>query len=99
MAKVNLDAQAAAQAVNEFLDAVSAIKSTLSKVGEDTEWVITNGFKGTASKAMHDSSIAWNEEATRLNNKLDAMTEQVQEGNQTLENVNADNAAALTNLV
>ncbi|MFD0365945.1 WXG100 family type VII secretion target [Nocardia sp. GCM10030253] len=98
MSKVSLDDAAAAEVVNDFMEAVGDIKKTIAGIESDIEKA-KPGWQGDANTACGKAAVAWQEEGTRLNTKLDDMTSKIFEGGETKNQVDADNVDSFTNLV
>jgi len=97
MSKVGNDDAATAGVVNDFTEAVGQIKKTIANIEAAIEQA-KPGWQGDANTACGKAAVAWQEEGTRLNNKLDEMTGEIFEGGQTKTNMDADNLDLFTNL-
>ncbi|MBF6211543.1 WXG100 family type VII secretion target [Nocardia puris] len=88
----------AADVVNEFMEAISGIQTTVRKV-EDSFNAARAGWEGDAAVKGQQVATEWQDEAVRINQKIEAIKEVVFEGNQTYSQIDPDNVEALTNLV
>ncbi|WP_328393996.1 WXG100 family type VII secretion target [Nocardia sp. NBC_00416] len=96
--QVHLSAPEAAAVVDDLMDAVGSIKTTLARITDDIA-ASGPGWRGDASKACRDALDAWDAEASELNRRLTELTDTVSEGNRTLTSVDASNVDRFTNLI
>lgn len=88
----------AAAVINEFLDAINGIQTTIGKVQETFD-AARSGWQGAAADAGQKASDQWRTEAADINKKIEAVKEIVFEGNTTYKKVEPENVDALTNLI
>ncbi|WP_431953546.1 WXG100 family type VII secretion target [Nocardia lijiangensis] len=88
----------ASEVINEFLDAINGIQTTIGRVQETFD-AARSGWQGAAAVAGQQASESWREEAREINKKIDAVKEVVFEGNTTYKQVDPTNVDALTNLI
>ncbi|KAF0848286.1 WXG100 family type VII secretion target [Nocardia caishijiensis] len=85
------DPAAAAAAANTMEGAISDIRGTLKRITDAVESV-GGGWQGTAANAFYDAAFAWHEESVRLNQKLDAVHQNVEDGQKQYSLADTDNA-------
>lgn len=88
----------ASDVINEFLDAINGIQTTIGRVQESFD-AARAGWQGEAAIAGQRASESWQEETGRINQKIDAVRETVLDGNTTYKQVDPTNVEALTNLI
>ncbi|WP_040788671.1 WXG100 family type VII secretion target [Nocardia paucivorans] len=96
--KQTYTAKEASEVINEFMEAIEGIRSTVGKVQESFD-AARAGWQGDAAIAGQKASQAWQDEATEINQKIDAVKEVVFEGNKTYEQIDPTNVETLTNLI
>src|SRR5690606_2508914 len=96
--QTSYNASEASAVINEFLEAINGIQSTIRKVQESFD-AARSGWEGEAAVAGQKASTDWQDETDRINKKIDEVKEIVFEGNKTYDQVDPTNVDALTNLI
>ncbi|MFC8527929.1 WXG100 family type VII secretion target [Nocardia sp. NPDC057227] len=83
---VGVEADAITQVESRMDQAINALRASVSAVDAASD-AARAGWKGDANAKFVQVSQAWDEEATRLNQKLDELTAAVAAGKATLVNM------------
>ncbi|WP_067646751.1 WXG100 family type VII secretion target [Nocardia harenae] len=83
---VGVEADAITQVESRMDSAISALRASVSAVDAAAD-AARAGWKGEANSRFIQVAQAWDDEATRLNQKLDELTAAVASGKATLVNM------------
>ncbi|MEU0540303.1 WXG100 family type VII secretion target [Nocardia sp. NPDC005978] len=77
-------------AKNHMADVIATVRSVISKTTTSVDSA-RPGFKGAAAVSFNAAADAWDQEAVRLNTKLDAIEQQVGTGVAQFRSTDAEN--------
>lgn len=96
--QVSNDETSTTQAQGDMADSVDRIRATIARVTEAVDSA-KRGWQGDAFGACNKAAQDWDEEAARLNQILNEMTEQVGHGNKTYTGLEGENENEFRQLI
>ncbi|MBF4995727.1 hypothetical protein A5780_01240 [Nocardia sp. 852002-20019_SCH5090214] len=96
--QISNDAASTSQAQTDMANSVDRIRATIARVTEAVDSA-KRGWQGDAFSACNKAAQDWDEEAAKLNQILNEMTEEVGHGNKTYTGLESENENEFRQLI